>query len=73
MIYPKGTPILDIRYWDRSTRVFFTCTEHPAKVWASKQPAVSSWFARDEQVPDVCQHDLAHYSTTEEYNDGREG
>ena len=43
--YPAGTPVLEIRNWDRSTKVHFGCTVHPGSRWASKEPSWSSWFS----------------------------
>ncbi|UKH48323.1 hypothetical protein SEA_LILMAC1015_37 [Arthrobacter phage Lilmac1015] len=55
-VYPAGTRIDSIRIYDRSTKVAFTCSEHPGgPVWVSKDPRISSWFVRTAE--DESKHD----------------
>lgn len=67
--HPAGTPVADIRNFDRSTKVTFKCTKHPDIIWASKEPAVSSWFPVSAEPPinDECECKLSEFVTTREY------
>ena len=42
--YPAGTRLGDIRVFDRSTKIAFTCLRHNIGTWHSKDPFVSHWF-----------------------------
>lgn len=74
-IYAAGTPINEIRHFNRGIKVSFTCSIHGGNVWASKDPFVSSWFCMTSNVfgaPEYKDCGCKHPSlvTTEEYNDG---
>lgn len=75
-IHPAGTPVKEIKRFDRSTKVYFQCTEHSDYIWCSKEPSVSSWFpgndaARDLEfrcLPLPC-NSRCEYVTSYEYED----
>lgn len=53
-VYPAGTPLQDVRAFDRGIKVHFKCTEHPQWSWASKDPWSSRWFPADRVTEDAC-------------------
>ena len=69
-IYPAGTKVVDIRHFDRSTKVSFQCSAHGGPVWFSKQPSCSNWFSREAEEVHACPCNLLMYVTTEPYDDG---
>lgn len=42
--YKAGTKVGDIKTFDRSTKITFTCEKHDIGEWVSKDPFVSTWF-----------------------------
>ena len=76
--YPKGTHVIHIVRFDRSTKVAFECKDHPGPVWTSKQPSCSAWFPGNKQALDIqngmaqdpCNHtssDMRVWITATEY------
>lgn len=83
-VYPAGTPLEDVKVFDRGTKVLFKCTEHPQWTYASKDPYVSNWFPGDRVTGDAefrgecnaCQHSIrtpGQYVLAEEYRPTRNG
>lgn len=71
MIYPTHTPVSAIRFFDRSTKVFFECSIHPGSAWMSKQPSCSQWFATAANTEDcACDMGGDTWWTSAEYDDG---
>lgn len=66
--YPKGTHIMHIVTFDRSTKVAFECKEHPGPVYMSKQPSCSAWFPGNEQarkIQDGLAKDPCHHTSSD--------
>lgn len=63
--YPVGTKISEIKEFDRSTKVWFSCPNH-ATTWASKDPWASSWF-RMKGMGDQCNCPVGDFETTHPY------
>lgn len=66
MLYPIGTNIRDITGFDRSTKVWFSCREHPQYEYMSKEPARSQLFPANHAAQmlqwgekDECPHKLS--------------
>lgn len=71
-IYPKGTPIPEVKEFDRGQKVVMVCKNHPLSVWASKDPYVSRWFAARREYEE-CDCPLAWYVLAEDYSPTRNG
>lgn len=63
--YPVGTDVRDVRGWDRGIKAIFECKDHPGIHYASKQPAISTWFPANQEAidiqngkPDPCPHNI---------------
>jgi len=83
-VYPAGTPIEDVRHFDRGDKVIIRCKDHPQWLYASKDPYVSQWFpadratveAQQQGLLDECQHTLrqrGQYEVAVEYKPTRDG
>lgn len=72
-IYPKGTPIKDVKEFDRGQKVVFQCKRHPDSIWASKDPYTSRWFAAKREYEECdCGLNLT-YVLAEDYSPTRNG
>lgn len=71
-IYPKGTPIGEVKEFDRGQKVVMVCKDHPLSVWASKDPYVSRWFAANREYEE-CDCPLTNYVLDEDYSPTRNG
>ena len=77
--HPIGTNIGNITYFDRGTKVWFSCKEHPQYEYMSKQPSASQWFPANQATQDLqwgatdeCHHKYPSddvWVTTREYED----
>ena len=77
MLHPIGTNIRDITGFDRSTKVWFACKEHPQYEYMSKEPGRSNWFPANTAAQDLqwgkedeCPHKISDdvWFTTREYD-----
>lgn len=75
--YPVGTKIKDVRHFDRSTKVVFSCPDHLENKWASKDPNCSSWFPATREMSlggdCSCKVEVGDMVVTETYQPTRNG
>jgi hypothetical protein len=71
-IYPAGTPITEVREFDRGQKVVFQCKDHPLSIWASKDPYCSRWFPARREYEE-CDCKLTNYVLAEDYSPTRNG
>lgn len=71
-IYPAGTPVPEVKEFDRGQKVVFQCKSHPLSIWASKDPYISGWFAARREYEE-CLCPLPNYVLAEDYSPTRNG
>jgi hypothetical protein len=64
---------MDIQHFDRSTKVWIECKNHPESKWYSKDPFVSNWFAQPSNCDAFgvakcnCECQVSEYILSEDY------
>lgn len=68
MLYAEGTPITDVRGWDRSIKAVFHCPFHPENgSFRSKAPLSSTWFPTTQDDYHICDCQLSEFVLSEDY------
>ena len=75
-VTPAGKLVEDVPFFDRSIKVHFKCPLHPAEVYMSKDPYVSSWFPGAPDVhgcPKDCTSKVGEHILVSNYRPTRRG